>query len=451
MIDAFTKQLSEVFASTNKYLDEWRKYDRTNGLWNPKRKIQIEKTVPTCANLDSLMKYYQDIKIAAEKESADKTINFLSFDMTLVVLGVVKQAEIWRNDYGDVLLNSSRSMLNNLLDRLNTLEGHIAAETTDLEALKFVLNVITDIINMTLDIELEILDINERYRTITRYSINVPSEELTNAMTIEEKWKKIYVDSRTRDLRLVDTKEKFRVVTANQDVEFRESLQLLRKEFLDAGPGISSVTLDDGVELMGQYKRRIAKLNKEKAELINAQNLFNLDVKPYPLLQQTIEEMDQLDKIYGLYIQFKEFQDNFASMLWGDLDIAALQKGADDFEKEARKFPKYLKEIYTFLNKFKLPYAPTWGAIDLFDSNDLKNIGLHQNKTYSIYYPEIDEKIVGAYVLKANQVDRGSHVGNASYIVDENARGMGVGKALALHSIASAKEIYQSSLDFGIF
>ena len=348
MLDSVTKQLNDVFASTNQYLDEWRKYDKAIGLWNPKRKIQIEKTTPTCANLDSLMKYYQDIKLAVEKQPANKSISFLSFDMTLVVLGVVKQAEIWRNDYGDVLLNSSRSMLNNLLDKLNTLEGHIAAETTDIEALKFVLNVITDIINMTLDIELEILDINERYRTIIRYGGNVSAEELTNAMTIDEKWKKIYVDSRTRDLRLVDTKEKFRVVTANQDVEFRETLQLLRKEFLDAGPGISSVTLDDGVELMGQYRRRIAKLSKDKAELINAQNLFNLDVKPYPLLQQTVEEMDQLDKIYGLYIQFKEFQDNFASMLWGDLDMAALQKGADDFEKDARKFPKHLKEIYTF-------------------------------------------------------------------------------------------------------
>jgi len=73
------------------------------------------------------------------------------------------------------------------------------------------------------------------------------------------------------------------------------------------------------------------------------------------------------------------------------------------------------------------------------------------SKDAKTFVAEIDEKIVGAYVLKANQVDRGSHVGNASYIVDENARGMGVGKALALHSIASAKEIYQSPLDFGIF
>jgi hypothetical protein len=41
-------------------------------------------------------------------------------------------------------------------------------------------------------------------------------------------------------------------------------------------------------------------------------------------------------------------------MLWGDLDIAALQKGADDFEKEARKFPKYLKEMILMIKLFHL-------------------------------------------------------------------------------------------------
>ena len=61
------------------------------------------------------------------------------------------------------------------------------------------------------------------------------------------------------------------------------------------------------------------------------------------------------------------------------------------------------------------------------------------------FVAEIEDKIVGAYLLRANQVDRGSHVANASYIVDENARGHGVGKALALHSIASAqKEKYRA-------
>jgi hypothetical protein len=52
----------------------------------------------------------------------------------------------------------------------------------------------------------------------------------------------------------------------------------LRKNFLDCGPGVSSVPLDEGMELLGEYKMKIAKLIKTKAELINAQNLFDLGI-----------------------------------------------------------------------------------------------------------------------------------------------------------------------------
>lgn len=50
------------------------------------------------------------------------------------------------------------------------------------------------------------------------------------------------------------------------------------------------------------------------------------DVKPYPALQLTQSDVEQLDKIYSLYKNYKEFQESMSSMLWGDLDITALQK-----------------------------------------------------------------------------------------------------------------------------
>jgi hypothetical protein len=50
-------------------------------------------------------------------------------------------------------------------------------------------------------------------------------------------------------------------------------------------------------------------------------------VKPYPALQLTQSDVEQLDKIYSLYKNYKEFQESMSSMLWGDLDITALQKG----------------------------------------------------------------------------------------------------------------------------
>lgn len=299
-------------------------------------------------NLDSAMSYFQGIRETVESQPVIKDIDFLQIDMSSVAVGVARQANLWKNDYGEVLLSTSRTFLTKLQEKMTTLEEQVASETADLDQLKFVLNIIAEVLNLTQDIELEMVDITERYRTLAKYEIHVPSDEMEAALGIESRWRKLYVDSRTRDLRLVDTKAQFREVTRNQDVEFRNVLKDLRKEFLDSGPGVSSTTLDDGVNLLAEYRSKVSKLNKVKAELINAQNLFDLDVLPYPDLQQTQQELDQLGKIYDLYTQFKEFQDNMSSMLWGDLDITALQKGAEDFERQARKFPKDLKELFTF-------------------------------------------------------------------------------------------------------
>ena len=339
---------NRVFSITNKYLDGWRRYDKVMGLWNPKRKQQIEKLRPTCTNLDQAMNYFQGIKETVEAQPTSKEIEFLHIDLAPVAIGVARQSALWKDDYGELLLSTSNILLTKLLDKISKLEAQVQAPTTNLEELKFVLNVVSEISEMMQDMELEMMDVNERYRTLIRYKIQVSESEIQAALNIEKRWRQLYVDARTRDLRLVDTKAKFREVTKQQDVHFREELNVLRREFLDSGPGISSISLDDGVELLSDYKRRLNKLHKTKAELVNALNLFNLDVKPYPMLQATGADVEQLDKIYGLYVSFKEFQQTMASMLWGDLDIQALQKGADDFEKQCKRMPKELKEIYTF-------------------------------------------------------------------------------------------------------
>jgi len=345
---SLTSQTNKVFNLTNKYLDGWRRYDKVSGLWNPKRKQQIEKLRPTCSNLDQAMGSFQAIKVTVDSQPTIKDIDFLQIDVAMVAVGVAKQAELWKSEYGEALHSNSAVVFNRLTSRLSKLEEDIALDTPTLEELKFVLNTIAEVTSLVQEVELEIEDITERYRTLKRYDIAIPEDELEAAMNIQKRWKTLYINARTRDLRLIDTKNKFRIVTAQQDIDFREELTKLRTQFLDCGPGVSSVSLEQGVELMAEYKTTLARLNKVKAELINAQNLFNLDVKGYPMLQMTMFDMDQLDKIYSLFIKFKDFQETMASTLWGDLDIQVLMKGADDFEKECKRFPKELKEIYTF-------------------------------------------------------------------------------------------------------
>ncbi len=58
------------------------------------------------------------------------------------------------------------------------------------------------------------------------------------------------------------------------------------------------------------------------------------------------------------------------------------------------------------------------------------------NKTYVAL---IGDDIVGTYYIKSNQPGLGSHVANAAYMVHPQKQGYGIGKAMALHSMAEAK------------
>jgi L-amino acid N-acyltransferase YncA len=51
----------------------------------------------------------------------------------------------------------------------------------------------------------------------------------------------------------------------------------------------------------------------------------------------------------------------------------------------------------------------------------------------------IDERIVGTYILKANQAGLGSHVANAGYMVRPDSQGKGVGRAMCEHSLLEAR------------
>ena len=61
---------------------------------------------------------------------------------------------------------------------------------------------------------------------------------------------------------------------------------------------------------------------------------------------------------------------------------------------------------------------------------------------------ELSGRIVGGYVLRPNQPGRGSHVANATYLVSADARGHGVGKQLGEHSIAEARRVGFTAIQF---
>ena len=64
------------------------------------------------------------------------------------------------------------------------------------------------------------------------------------------------------------------------------------------------------------------------------------------------------------------------------------------------------------------------------------------------YVAELQNKILGTYILKKNQPGLGAHVANGAYMVHPDARGQGIGRTMGNHSIKQAKKLGFSALQF---
>ena len=66
----------------------------------------------------------------------------------------------------------------------------------------------------------------------------------------------------------------------------------------------------------------------------------------------------------------------------------------------------------------------------------------------SSWVAEVDRRVVGMYKLIPNRRDLGSHVANASFMVDPAAQGKGLGRAMGEHCLAQAKQAGYQAMQF---
>lgn len=66
------------------------------------------------------------------------------------------------------------------------------------------------------------------------------------------------------------------------------------------------------------------------------------------------------------------------------------------------------------------------------------------------YVAEENSEILGTFYLKENQMDLGSHIVNAGYMVSQNARGKGIGEQMATFSMDEARRLGYRGMQYNL-
>jgi len=65
-----------------------------------------------------------------------------------------------------------------------------------------------------------------------------------------------------------------------------------------------------------------------------------------------------------------------------------------------------------------------------------------------VYVAGVQSAVLGSALLKPNQPGLGDHVANAAFMVDPDASGRGVGRAMAVHVLAEARRLGYRAMQF---
>jgi ribosomal protein S18 acetylase RimI-like enzyme len=87
-------------------------------------------------------------------------------------------------------------------------------------------------------------------------------------------------------------------------------------------------------------------------------------------------------------------------------------------------------------------------ALPFSDDFDRATFQSHWFGSHAAYVAITQAGISGMYKFGANYPGRGSHVASATYLVDPEAQGQGIGRALVQHSLAQAREAGYMAMQF---
>ncbi|KAL5017096.1 hypothetical protein ScPMuIL_006685 [Solemya velum] len=343
LVQSIQTNIKNTLMLLTRYLYRWKKY---RSIWKVDKQAIAERWFlknPSVVAFDDKLQYYQKSIEEMANLPMVKNQDCIRLHMGPLASSVREHANQWIGCLGKLLRDSAKENLFQLRDTLDDRSDDLDQVPSTLEDLKFVLTTIADIKAMSLEIEERIRDIQERYRTLCLFDIEVTDEEKQLQWNIPQMWDDLVLKSKNVDASLVVVKKKFTEITMEQIKTFKHDLEEFSEKFHLEGPGAVGSDLDKGLQLLKKYREDTTALEASRQELANAEKLFDLPITLYPNLLEIQKQMKGIEMIYQLYEEQMVAREGWSETLWSNLNVQILQDGIEGFTKSLRKMPKDVK------------------------------------------------------------------------------------------------------------
>ncbi|TPP59989.1 Dynein heavy chain 10 axonemal [Fasciola gigantica] len=357
------QQIARTYAShvdkMKRYQDSWRKH---KSKFFPNKEAQVEKWTSkgrTAIEIHEKILEMEGKLAELCSVPGERLVGCIQLRLKELIHNVEEQSRKWTRAYAKQLHQVGHELLLNLGDEFKRQSEELESCPTTLDELKALLKLIRDLRLRSLDVELQIRDIQERYRLLRFHQFAVPPDENDQMMGIMSSWNQLLDAAHIKEKSLGSVKRKFTKTTGEEIRKFALVVEDLKKRFYEEGPGTKINDLDAGSAELSVFQTQVEEVERQRQELASAEKLFDLPITSYPQLLQIQTEMQGLTQLYAVYRAQKQARDEWAQTLWRELNIQRLQEGIEKHLKSLRQMPKAVRThpigraLYEHMKAFK--------------------------------------------------------------------------------------------------
>lgn len=199
------------------------------------------------------MQFYQNVSALVSASSSTQNAVFVQLRLAPLTVVVQQTALEWVSALGGALQESAVTAMQETITAIAEWSLGLKTAPDDIDALKSVLRIQHLIKQQSLEMELAIVDINERYRTLNIYTNTIVDKDTAELRKLEQAWVDLNAEASELDESLVTVKRSFRKSTKKQAAGFLQETVELAAVFQTTGPGHVGADMDTGLEKFNEY------------------------------------------------------------------------------------------------------------------------------------------------------------------------------------------------------
>ncbi|XP_069945849.1 dynein axonemal heavy chain 10-like isoform X2 [Cherax quadricarinatus] len=336
-LHAAIENVQATFAKVIRELDidlqSWYAYEH---VWRRDKAGTVSRfcrSGPSVKEYDDKLRFYTHLASELSQASQQVTHGCVSLDVHVLVSQIVHHAADWVKLLGSGLLQEARSRLQYVLHQVTEVNAALHQSPDDLSSLTVVMRAVGRVSSEHANLHTSLLDVRQMFHTLHVYGIEVLESDHEGLENTAEQLEVLHHSAITVQKNVQPVQAFFLSNTKKKVAEFRETVKHFHDKFVTQGPGAVGDNLDKGVELLKEYSDEVLVFLKQRQELDEEEDIFDLAATQYPGLDNAILVLNQLKDVFNIYQQLRSIEMTWRTMRWSTAKLDDLRSQIEGVQR----------------------------------------------------------------------------------------------------------------------